>query len=47
VNQKQSANLSTTEVKSKLGINDAEIKRTKSALDMAKLIFLYGNYSAL
>lgn len=41
VNQKQSANLSTTEVKSKLGINDAEIKRTKAALDMAKLNLSY------
>ncbi|SKB58736.1 membrane fusion protein, multidrug efflux system [Soonwooa buanensis] len=37
INQKQSANLSITEVKSKIGINDAEIKRTKSALDMARL----------
>nr|WP_315029756.1 HlyD family secretion protein [uncultured Chryseobacterium sp.] len=41
VNQKQSASLSTTEVKSKLGINDAEIKRTKSALDMAKINLSY------
>lgn len=41
VNQKQSANLSTTEVKSKLGINDAEIKRTKSALDMARINLSY------
>lgn len=41
VNQKQSANLSTTEVKSKLGINEAEIKRTKSALDMAKINLSY------
>lgn len=41
VNQKQSANLSTTEVKSKLGINDAEIKRTKAALDMAKINLSY------
>ncbi|MCT3804286.1 HlyD family secretion protein [Elizabethkingia anophelis] len=41
VNQKQSAYLSTTEVKSKLGINDAEIKRTKAALDMAKLNLSY------
>lgn len=41
INQKQSANLSTTEVKSKLGINDAEIKRTKAALDMAKLNLSY------
>lgn len=41
VNQKQSANLSTTEVKSKLGINDAEIKRTKAALEMAKINLSY------
>ncbi|OPC31415.1 hemolysin D [Elizabethkingia meningoseptica] len=41
VNQRQSASLSTTEVKSKLGINDAEIKRTKAALDMAKLNLSY------
>ena len=41
INQKQSANLSTQEVKSKLGINDAEINRTKSALDMAKLNLSY------
>ncbi len=41
ISQKQSANLSTQEVKSKLGINDAEIKRTKAALDMAKLNLSY------
>lgn len=41
VNQKQSASLSTTEVKSKLGINDAEIKRTKAALEMAKINLSY------
>ena len=41
VNQKQTANLSTQEVKSKLGINDAEIKRAKSALDMARLNLSY------
>lgn len=41
VNQKQSANLSTTEVKSRLGINDAEIKRTKAALDMARINLSY------
>lgn len=41
VNQKQSANLSTTEVKRKFGIIDAEIKRTKSALDMAKINLSY------
>ena len=40
-NQKQSANLSTTEVKSRLGINDAEINRTKAALDMAKINLSY------
>lgn len=41
VNQKQSANLSTNEAKSRLGINDAEIKRAKAALDMAKLNLSY------
>jgi membrane fusion protein (multidrug efflux system) len=46
VNQKQSANLSTTEVKSKLGINDAEIKQNLLWI-WQKLIFLYCNYSSL
>lgn len=41
INQKHSASLSTTEVKSKFGINDAEIKRTKAALDMAKINLSY------
>lgn len=41
INQKKSASLSTTEVKSKLGINDAEIKRTKAALDMARINLSY------
>ncbi len=41
INQKRSANLSTTEVKSKFGIIDAEIKRTRSALDMAKINLSY------
>lgn len=41
INQKQSANLSTVEVKSKFGIIYAEIKRTKSALDMAKINLSY------
>lgn len=41
INQKQSAQLSTQEVKSKIRINDAEIKRTKAALDMAKLNLSY------
>ena len=46
VNQKQSANLSVSEVKSKIGINDAEIKRTKSALDMARLNLSYAVITA-
>lgn len=41
INQKQSANLSTSEVKSKLGINDAEIKRAKAALELAKINLSY------
>ncbi|WP_295211468.1 HlyD family secretion protein [uncultured Chryseobacterium sp.] len=41
INQKRSANLSTMEVRSKFGIVDAEIKRTKSALDMAKINLSY------
>ena len=41
LNQKQSASLSTAEVKSRLQINDAEIQRTKAALDMAKLNLSY------
>ncbi|MEO6894367.1 MAG: HlyD family secretion protein [Ginsengibacter sp.] len=41
LNQKNSASLSTTEVKSKLGMNKAEIERAKSALDMAKLNVSY------
>lgn len=41
VNQKQSANLSTTEVKSKFGIIDAEIKRAKSVLEMARISLSY------
>lgn len=41
VNQKQTANLSTEEVKSRLVLNDAEIKRTEAALEMAKLNLSY------
>lgn len=37
LNQKNSAQLSTSEVKSRIGINDAEIKRAKAALDMARI----------
>ncbi|KGO79462.1 hemolysin D [Flavobacterium cauense R2A-7] len=39
--QKQTASFSTSEVKSRLQINDAEIQRTKAALDMAKLNLSY------
>ncbi|WP_418894407.1 HlyD family secretion protein [Limibacterium fermenti] len=41
VNQKQTANLSTEEVKNRLALNDAEIKRTEAALEMAKLNLSY------
>ena len=41
VSQRQSANLSTQETKSRLALNDAEIKRTKAALEMAKLNLSY------
>ncbi|MEO7490064.1 MAG: HlyD family secretion protein [Ferruginibacter sp.] len=40
-NQRNSATFSTAEVRTKLGMNDAEIKRTKSALDMARLNLSY------
>lgn len=41
IDQKESANLSTTESRSKLAMNDAEINRTKASLDMAKLNLTY------
>lgn len=41
VKQKQTAHLSTTETKTRIGINDAEISRTKAALDMAKINLSY------
>ncbi|MFT3902774.1 MAG: HlyD family secretion protein [Niabella sp.] len=41
INQKASAGLSTSETKSRLALNDAEINRTKAALDMAKLNLSY------
>lgn len=37
LNQKNSAQLSTSEVRSRVGINDSEIKRAKAALDMARI----------
>jgi membrane fusion protein (multidrug efflux system) len=41
VNQKQTADLTTQEVKSRLALNDAEIKRAEAALDMAQLNLSY------
>lgn len=41
ISQKQSAGLSVTEVKSRLSLNDAEIKRAKAVLDMANLNLSY------
>lgn len=41
MNQRQTADLSTEEVKSRLALNDAEIKRAEAALDMAKLNLSY------
>lgn len=41
INQRTTTDLSVSETSSRLGINDAEIKRTKSALDMAKLNLSY------
>ena len=41
LNQKNSANLSTSEVKTRINVNDADIARTKAALDMAKINLSY------
>lgn len=41
VNQKNSATLSTSETKSRISVNDADIQRAKAALDMAKLNLSY------
>lgn len=41
INSKATSELSVNEVQSRLGINDADIKRTQSALDMAKLNLSY------
>ena len=41
VRQKQTTQLSTQEVKSRLAVNDANIKRAQAALDMAKLNLKY------
>ena len=41
INSKTTSELSVNEVQSRLGMNDADIKRTQSALDMAKLNLSY------
>ncbi len=41
INSKTTSELSVNEVQSRLGINDADIKRTQNALDMAKLNLSY------
>ena len=41
VNTKSSSELTVNEVKSRLGMNDAEIKRAENALEMAKLNLSY------
>lgn len=46
LNQKNSANLSTSEVKSRIGINESEIKRAKAALDMARINVSYSIITA-
>ncbi len=46
LNQKNSARLSTSEVTSRIGINDAEIKRAKAALDMARINLSYAVITA-
>lgn len=40
-NQKNSARLSTSEVRSRIGINNAEISRAKAALEMARINLSY------
>lgn len=41
INQKQTADLSTEEARSRLALNDAEIKRAEAALEMARLNLSY------
>lgn len=41
INSKQSTELSVIEIESKIGLNDADIKRTENALQMAKLNISY------
>lgn len=44
--QKNSASLATGETRSRLGVNDAEIKRTSAMLDMAKINLSYAVITA-
>ena len=46
LNQKQSANLSTTEVRNRIALNEAEIKRAEAVLEMAKLNLSYAVITA-
>lgn len=46
LSQKNSASLATGETRSRLGVNDAEIKRTSAMLDMAKINLSYAVISA-
>ena len=41
INQRQTADLTTQEVRNRLSLNDAEIKRAEAALEMAKLNLSY------
>lgn len=46
LSQKNSASLATGETRSRLGVNDAEIKRTSAMLDMAKINLSYAVITA-
>ena len=46
VSQKNSANLATGETRSRLGVNNAEIKRTSAMLDMARINLSYAVITA-
>jgi membrane fusion protein (multidrug efflux system) len=46
ISQKNSASLATGETRSRLGVNDAEIKRTAALLDMAKINVSYAVITA-
>lgn len=46
IRQKSSASLATGETRSRIGVNDAEIKRTAAMLDMAKINLSYATVTA-